>query len=169
MTKMAPQYRKPFLLLHGWTGLGQRWWRPAIHNSYPRPIDEAVAVQRSANSAKVMQRCGWAVVGDYRNGFRVHYPDSQRLYQPGQALAKARRAGVLIWEEQLEVPTVALPGRGGRLSCWCRFCDRWHHHGRPDGHRIAHCDAVTPYTKTGYIIQRGWDQPVQPAVQPLLH
>lgn len=170
MTRMPPQYRRDFLLLHGWTGLGQRWWRPAVKTSVPRSIDEAVAVQRGANSAKVMQRLGWAAVGDYRNGFQVHYPDSARLYRPNVALARARSAGVLNWEEALEIPTVALPGRVGRLSCWCRFCDRWHHHGRPDGHRIAHCAAVTPYTKTGYIIQRNWDQPVyQPGVPVLLH
>ena len=33
---------------------------------------------------------------------------------------------------------------------WCRYCERWHEHGPAEGHRMAHCEGVTPYTATGY-------------------
>jgi hypothetical protein len=42
---------------------------------------------------------------------------------------------------------------------WCEHCERYHHHGLADGHRLAHCNdgrpepAETPYHRTGYWLE----------------
>ena len=33
---------------------------------------------------------------------------------------------------------------------WCRYCVKWYAHGPGQGHRVAHCKQMTPYTATGY-------------------
>jgi hypothetical protein len=33
---------------------------------------------------------------------------------------------------------------------WCRYCEVWHEHGPAEGHRIAHCQQETPYSRSGY-------------------
>lgn len=43
----------------------------------------------------------------------------------------------------------------GMLSVWCPFCQRWHHHGTGEGHRVAHCmDPESPFLETGYVIKK---------------
>jgi hypothetical protein len=38
-----------------------------------------------------------------------------------------------------------------RWVVWCKFCEKWHHHGAAEGHREAHCtDSGSPYWKKGY-------------------
>ena len=38
-----------------------------------------------------------------------------------------------------------------RWMVWCKFCNKWHHHGPAEGHREAHCtDATSGYWKQGY-------------------
>jgi len=42
----------------------------------------------------------------------------------------------------------------GFLSVWCKYCQRWHLHGRGEGHRWAHCiKPGSPYQKTGYFLR----------------
>lgn len=44
------------------------------------------------------------------------------------------------------------------MKFWCPFCKAWHHHGRGNGHRVAHCvigrnnwdKETSPFVKTGY-------------------
>lgn len=38
------------------------------------------------------------------------------------------------------------------LRVWCGWCDRWHQHGMPPGHRSAHCNPRdgSPYERLGY-------------------
>lgn len=39
------------------------------------------------------------------------------------------------------------------VKVWCKFCGRYHLHGG-SGHKVAHCDGVTPYSKYGYFAKR---------------
>lgn len=41
---------------------------------------------------------------------------------------------------------------GGLWRVWCKYCERYHHHGPQPGHRLAHCAPATPYTVTGYTL-----------------
>ncbi len=46
----------------------------------------------------------------------------------------------------------------GALRVWCVHCQRWHYHGKGEGHRIAHCrhhggNPESPYLQTGYILR----------------
>jgi hypothetical protein len=42
----------------------------------------------------------------------------------------------------------------GFLDVWCKFCGCYHHHGRGEGHRVAHCwTKDSPYKQTGYILR----------------
>lgn len=70
-----------------------------------------------------------------------------------------------------KLPTIkCFPWSGGRqMTFWCPFCESWHYHGQPNGHRVAHCsDTVThgrrfgfsepcatgsPFKEHGYIIK----------------
>ncbi len=36
---------------------------------------------------------------------------------------------------------------------YCQYCRCYHHHGAAPGHRVAHCGASSPFSKTGYILQ----------------
>lgn len=39
----------------------------------------------------------------------------------------------------------------GMLSAWCPFCHEFHHHGKGEGHRVAHCkNNDSPFYQTGY-------------------
>ena len=50
---------------------------------------------------------------------------------------------------------LAVEAACGQLKVWCPFCDKWHYHGYPEGHRVAHCgDVESPYCKTGYYIYK---------------
>jgi len=41
-----------------------------------------------------------------------------------------------------------------QIKVWCKYCDRYHVHGLPEGHRAAHCtNPKSPYIKTGYYIK----------------
>ncbi len=43
--------------------------------------------------------------------------------------------------------------KDGRWRVWCRFCVRWHYHGKVEGHRVAHCiNPDSPYKATGYFL-----------------
>ncbi|WP_224771486.1 hypothetical protein [Metabacillus idriensis] len=45
--------------------------------------------------------------------------------------------------------------KDGMLSAWCPFCARFHHHGKEEGHKVAHCiDGNSPFEKTGYILKK---------------
>jgi hypothetical protein len=48
----------------------------------------------------------------------------------------------------------AYPRRDGTgLRVWCAWCQVWHVHGTPYGHRVAHCHVrSSPYRATGYIL-----------------
>ncbi len=49
---------------------------------------------------------------------------------------------------------LAIADGEGRLSAWCPYCAKMHHHGQGDGHRVAHCnDPGSPFQKTGYILK----------------
>ena len=54
----------------------------------------------------------------------------------------------------LTAPTLAAyhRNRNGhkRLMVWCKYCGVWHSHGQGEGHREAHCQEETPYSRTGY-------------------
>lgn len=41
----------------------------------------------------------------------------------------------------------------GFCSFWCKYCNKLHHHGQGDGHRVAHCDKNSPYHDKGYILK----------------
>jgi hypothetical protein len=53
----------------------------------------------------------------------------------------------------LTAPTLAAYARNRnghkRLLVWCKFCGVWHSHGQGEGHREAHCQEETPYSRTG--------------------
>lgn len=42
-------------------------------------------------------------------------------------------------------------GRGGQQA-WCPPCKRYHQHGLPEGHRVAHCLDGSPYKRGGYYL-----------------
>ena len=39
------------------------------------------------------------------------------------------------------------------LEVWCKHCNKWHQHGKGDGHRTAHCPPGSPYYETGYVLR----------------
>src|SRR4051794_35606798 len=39
---------------------------------------------------------------------------------------------------------------GHRWIVWCDECKDWHEHGAGEGHREAHCNRPTRYSRTGY-------------------
>lgn len=46
------------------------------------------------------------------------------------------------------------PAIMNQIKVWCGYCERFHVHGFPEGHRVAHCtNSKSPYLKTGYIIK----------------
>jgi hypothetical protein len=55
----------------------------------------------------------------------------------------------------LDAPTVSAwetirPNVAAAYLVWCKYCDVWHEHGPSEGHRIAHCQGETPYSRNGY-------------------
>ena len=51
-----------------------------------------------------------------------------------------------------ELPAYRHPD-GVHLLVWCRSCRRYHWHGQPAGHRVAHCpDRNSPYDAIGYTL-----------------
>ena len=41
----------------------------------------------------------------------------------------------------------------GNLQFWCEYCCNEHYHGKPLGHRVAHCsNPVSPFRETGYVL-----------------
>lgn len=43
----------------------------------------------------------------------------------------------------------------GNLSTWCQYCSKFHHHGKGEGHRDAHCfEEDSPYIRTGYVLKK---------------
>jgi hypothetical protein len=54
----------------------------------------------------------------------------------------------------LQIPILVAEedGKTG-LKAWCPFCHMYHYHGKPEGHRIAHCvNPRSPFNQTGYFI-----------------
>ena len=51
------------------------------------------------------------------------------------------------------IPVLPAYDTSYQYHVWCMWCRRWHFHSRGEGHRVAHCDKVTPYTATGYILK----------------
>ena len=44
--------------------------------------------------------------------------------------------------------------RHNQIKVWCEYCNRYHVHGLPEGHRVARCtNQKSPYLKTGYYIK----------------
>lgn len=48
-----------------------------------------------------------------------------------------------------------------KFKFFCPFCNRWHHHGVPNGidnrkkqHRNANCQSDSPYKETGYYLKK---------------
>ena len=40
------------------------------------------------------------------------------------------------------------------LKFYCAFCKKFHFHGYPEGHRLAHChNHESPFEETGYILK----------------
>ena len=40
------------------------------------------------------------------------------------------------------------------VKVYCKYCSKYHLHGKGLGHRVAHCiNNKSPYNKTGYIIK----------------
>lgn len=54
------------------------------------------------------------------------------------------------------VPTLAAHEMPDRYcwAVWCCWCDDWHAHSAGGGHRAAHCIFSTPYSTTGYFLER---------------
>lgn len=51
---------------------------------------------------------------------------------------------------------LAFPDRNNNLHAWCPYCVTFHHHGKGEGHRVAHCtNTDSPFKKTGYILKIG--------------
>lgn len=50
--------------------------------------------------------------------------------------------------------TVICFDTGNHYVFWCTFCQRWHFHGRENGHRVTHChNRESPYANGGYILR----------------
>ena len=46
------------------------------------------------------------------------------------------------------------PAIVSQIKVWCEYCDKYHVHGFPEGHRVAHCsNQKSPYLQTGYFIK----------------
>ena len=41
----------------------------------------------------------------------------------------------------------------GMMKFWCPFCEKWHLHGKGEGHRCSHCIDDSPYKDSGYKIK----------------
>jgi hypothetical protein len=55
-----------------------------------------------------------------------------------------------------DIPTLpAWPSPDGKQwKVWCPHCRRYHFHGPPAGHRVAHCTRPdSPFRGTGYFIE----------------
>ena len=63
------------------------------------------------------------------------------------------------------VPSLPAWHHGSDLLTWCQYCRRYHWHGGPAGHRVAHCRTpASPYARSGYeLIDAG------PAPAALIH
>jgi hypothetical protein len=57
------------------------------------------------------------------------------------------------------LPAYSRRGTSGavRWLVWCCHCQVWHYHRAGDGHREAHCEVQTPYSKTATIWRTGAD------------
>lgn len=48
----------------------------------------------------------------------------------------------------------AIRDMDGHLRVWCKYCKRWHHHGKHEGHLHAHCfKQDSAYKATGYVLR----------------
>jgi len=50
-----------------------------------------------------------------------------------------------------ELPAYQYNDKGSGIA-WCEYCQRYHIHGNTTDHKGAHCDYVSPYKATGYIL-----------------
>ncbi|MNW41409.1 hypothetical protein D3C74_185460 [compost metagenome] len=51
---------------------------------------------------------------------------------------------------------LAVEDTDGMLNAWCPFCASFHHHGKEEGMRTAHCDdPKSPFNQTGYLVKNG--------------
>lgn len=41
----------------------------------------------------------------------------------------------------------------GGIRFLCPYCKKYHLHGRGEGHRVEHCDRITPFSKKGYYLR----------------
>jgi hypothetical protein len=53
----------------------------------------------------------------------------------------------------MKFPIVKAFVDGQTMQFWCFFCQKWHFHGRGEGHRSAHCNRETPFSESGYILK----------------
>lgn len=55
----------------------------------------------------------------------------------------------------MHLPVLGAYETGMAYVVWCRFCERWHIHGKREGHRRCHCVvAQSDYYQAGYMIYR---------------
>jgi hypothetical protein len=54
---------------------------------------------------------------------------------------------------EAEAPTLDAYSSAAGWEVYCDHCHRWHKHGHGAGHRVAHCDANSPYKRTGYVLR----------------
>jgi hypothetical protein len=56
--------------------------------------------------------------------------------------------------EQSNTIVDALIDEEGCVHVWCTHCGCYHHHGRGEGQRVAHCIVDgSPYARTGYYLR----------------
>jgi len=60
-----------------------------------------------------------------------------------------------IFDEAGRPVLLAVRDSRGYLKVWCKYCKRWHYHGKYEGHLLAHCLAKSgsPYRKSGYVLK----------------
>jgi len=59
------------------------------------------------------------------------------------------------------IKMIAFENEKGFLSFFCQCCQKWHHHGKGEGHRTAHCTAVSlsPFKLSGYTLVNCGEMP----------
>ena len=50
------------------------------------------------------------------------------------------------------IPVINVVHTKNGVKFFCPHCGKNHHHGKGEGHRVAHCGKHSPYNKTGYIL-----------------
>ncbi len=69
-----------------------------------------------------------------------------------------------MYKDPNNAPTLPAYETSGQYAVWCCYCCRLHWHGAIPGHRRAHCTVPgSPYTTTGYVLDRAG--PLTPALR----